>query len=64
MEMTSYLRFGSCHGSAIGSPLGVTDYKLICICISSQDTGRLPERIDARNPQLSLARITGTDKIV
>lgn len=60
--MKSYLRSGSCHGSAIGGPLGVADCKLMCISI--RDTGRLPEKTDARNPLVSLARITGTDKIV
>jgi hypothetical protein len=58
----SYLRSSICSYSAIVVPLRVADYTLICISI--QDTGRLPERIDARKPRLSLARIASTDKIV
>jgi hypothetical protein len=61
-DVMRYLRSGRCYGSAIRSPLGVADYKLICISI--QDTVRPPERMDARNPRLSLARIAGAHKIV
>jgi hypothetical protein len=58
----SYLRSGTCHGSAIGSPLGVAYYK--SIQYASAFSVVLPEGIDARNPRLSLACIAGADEIV